>query len=542
MNFMKFAFFFTFIIMLFTANAQNLGSSAGEITIKAKETHQTMIGLGASIAWADDQLASHPQLNEICNLIVNDLGINILRLMNTFQYGFISNGTADSLIVSSMYKNKGQKPIILISSWSPPANLKSNNSTTNGGTLIKDSTGKFVYAGFAKYWTDAISGYSNLGVAPDYISIQNEPDFTASYQSCYFPAKENFYNAGYNTALDSVYSAIQKSGFHTKIIGPEVFGIANNEFQNYVNALNNNELDDYAYHLYTGESNNVNNNSDPDLFIVNLSAIANDYPGKPIWMSEYDRGDWFNTVWLINNCIVDGNVSAYLWWELVWGSGGNPLIEMQTDSYTISKFYWAIKHFSKFISAGSERVTALSDSNNVKTSAFINPAGNILTIEIINTGSQTQTINLNIQDFIPVSGIVIRTTDDSNYIVIDSSFNNNIPLDYPARSITTISFSGSLVTSVENRQLNPVQFSLSQNYPNPFNPETTIEFFIPERSNARIVLVNTLGQVVKEVANGNYAAGKHQIQLNASDLSSGVYFYRLDAGYYSTTKKLVLLK
>jgi len=540
---MKKQFFFCVIIFLSNYEiAQSLNTSAGDITVKTKETHQTMIGFGASLAWADDQLAVHPKKDEIYNLIINDLGLGILRLRNTYRFGAVGNGYNISKIVSALSTISGKKPIIFISSWSPPSELKSNNNTSNGGTLKKDSTGKYVYSDFAKYWTDAIQEYTALGVAPDYISIQNEPDFTATWESCILNATENTGNAGYNKALDSVYAAIQNAGLLTKIIGPEPLGIGYDDFTRYANMLNKNHLDGYAYHLYTGESDYVNDNHNPDLFYGNLNSIPTNYSGKPIWMTEYDRGDWFNTAWLINNCIVAGNVSAYLWWELVWGSGGKPLIEMQSTSYTISKYYWAIKHFSKFISAGWERVTAESDSDNIKTSAFINPAGNKLTVIVINTGSKTQTKNLNILDFKPDNGIVFRTTDNLNYTVIDSSFNNIQPLDYPARSITTISFSGSLVTSVQNHQLTPYRFSISQNYPNPFNPATTIKFTLTEKSDVRIILINVLGQVVKEIASGNYSAGQHQLKLDGSDLSSGVYFYRFETGNYSITKKLVLLK
>jgi len=97
------------------------------------------------------------------------------------------------------------------------------------------------------------------------------------------------------------------------------------------------------------------------------------------------------------------------------------------------------------------------------------------------------------------------------------------------------------ITNVSEKQI-PYSFDLKQNYPNPFNPETTIEFSIPERSNVRIKIVNTLGQVVKEIANAKYDAGKHQIKLNASDLSSGVYFYKLEAGNFVNVKKLILMK
>jgi hypothetical protein len=81
-----------------------------------------------------------------------------------------------------------------------------------------------------------------------------------------------------------------------------------------------------------------------------------------------------------------------------------------------------------------------------------------------------------------------------------------------------------------------------QNYPNPFNPTTTIGFTLPQRSDVRIVLVNVLGQVVKEITNSNYSAGSHQVTMDASQLASGIYFYKLQAGLFIDTKKLVLLK
>lgn len=88
----------------------------------------------------------------------------------------------------------------------------------------------------------------------------------------------------------------------------------------------------------------------------------------------------------------------------------------------------------------------------------------------------------------------------------------------------------------------PMSFSLSQNYPNPFNPVTKFSFSIPERNNVRVVLVNMLGETVREVVNRFYAAGTHEVIIDGSSLASGVYFYRLEAGSFTATKKLVLMK
>ena len=89
----------------------------------------------------------------------------------------------------------------------------------------------------------------------------------------------------------------------------------------------------------------------------------------------------------------------------------------------------------------------------------------------------------------------------------------------------------------------PKGFYLSENFPNPFNPSTIIKFSLPMRSNVHLYMMNTLGQVVREIAKGNYDAGLHQVTLNGSTLASGVYFYRMETNTgFVQTKKLVLLK
>ncbi|AFN73325.1 hypothetical protein MROS_0081 [Melioribacter roseus P3M-2] len=96
--------------------------------------------------------------------------------------------------------------------------------------------------------------------------------------------------------------------------------------------------------------------------------------------------------------------------------------------------------------------------------------------------------------------------------------------------------------SVEEEKSLPVSYSLEQNYPNPFNPTTTIKFSLPEKSIVKIAVYDLLGRLVANLVNGEYAAGYHTIQFNASDLASGVYFYRIEANDFVSVKKLMLLK
>jgi len=86
------------------------------------------------------------------------------------------------------------------------------------------------------------------------------------------------------------------------------------------------------------------------------------------------------------------------------------------------------------------------------------------------------------------------------------------------------------------------KFELSQNYPNPFNPSTTISYSIPKEQFVTLKIYNSIGQYISTLVNKNEPAGKYQINFDAGKYSSGIYFYKLNAGNFSKTKKMMLLK
>jgi len=95
----------------------------------------------------------------------------------------------------------------------------------------------------------------------------------------------------------------------------------------------------------------------------------------------------------------------------------------------------------------------------------------------------------------------------------------------------------------ENRSEIPLEFSLSQNYPNPFNPSTMIQFTVPSNGHAVLKIFNVLGQEVATLFNGEATTGvNHQVEFNASNLASGIYFSRLEFDGKSQMKKMLLLK
>ena len=99
------------------------------------------------------------------------------------------------------------------------------------------------------------------------------------------------------------------------------------------------------------------------------------------------------------------------------------------------------------------------------------------------------------------------------------------------------------ITGIKDKQTQiPKEFSLSHNYPNPFNPSTKISYTIPERTKVSLKVFDLLGSEVIELVNGEVETGSYDITFNAANLPSGVYFYRLQAGVFVQTRKMILLK
>ncbi|MCX7878753.1 MAG: T9SS type A sorting domain-containing protein, partial [Ignavibacteria bacterium] len=89
----------------------------------------------------------------------------------------------------------------------------------------------------------------------------------------------------------------------------------------------------------------------------------------------------------------------------------------------------------------------------------------------------------------------------------------------------------------------PENYMLYQNYPNPFNPTTNIKFGIPKAGNVKLVVFDILGREVATIVNNEFRdVGTYTVTFDASHLSSGVYFYRLESGDFSQTKKMLLVK
>jgi hypothetical protein len=119
----------------------------------------------------------------------------------------------------------------------------------------------------------------------------------------------------------------------------------------------------------------------------------------------------------------------------------------------------------------------------------------------------------------------------------------DIQVDYGRNSALTVPLTVEPegVTDVENEGV-ANGFALEQNYPNPFNPSTTIKFSLAEKANVKLAVFDMLGREVAVLVNGEQSVGSHSVEFNASQIASGVYFYKLQSGSLTLTRKLVLMK
>jgi len=145
-------------------------------------------------------------------------------------------------------------------------------------------------------------------------------------------------------------------------------------------------------------------------------------------------------------------------------------------------------------------------------------------------------------------------TEISNLEIFDSGKRGGVSMEPGSTSVTMtwlgsekwaaagFSVNASSATGVLDDIQTPNEFKLNQNYPNPFNPSTTIKFALPENSNVTLTVYNMLGEKVKDLFAGEMISGYHQINFDAANLPSGVYAYRLYAGNYNSSKKMLLMK
>jgi glucuronoarabinoxylan endo-1,4-beta-xylanase len=360
------------------------------------------------------------------------LGLTFLRIENAIRwYTGLPLDPRMPEFIQAATATAGKAPILVMTEGSPPANLK-GNGTLNGtfandplNTLVKVN-GQYDYADFAQYWMDSLKSYAAIGVVPDMISIQNEPDFYGSVQ---FNPSEAPYRgttfAGYAEAFDAVYRKLQTMATPPKMIGPELWSPNQGAPLAYAQALNAKEVYAFAHHLYDVDPNDT----DPDRDLTDLSAYAQamnaTLPGVPRFQDEYFENNGFDTAWAIHNDLVEGGDNAYFYWALTWpntptdqegliyvDSAANPRSTWQyPHGWAAQDNYYAFKHFSLFVRPGYTLYLVTVDNPDERVSSYASADGKTVVVVLLNTSaSATDTVALDLSKLNVTGSTVYRST------------------------------------------------------------------------------------------------------------------------------------
>ena len=363
-----------------------------KITIDSRVKYQHVTGFGGfspSPSW--QYWLGDAEMDKLFGKGENQLGLNILRV-------YIANSKNGwGAGVANVKRAKKYGAFVFASPWSPPASWKSNNSDSNGGELLESH-----YADWAKFLNDYYVYMKGQGAKIDAVSVQNEPDWNAEYQSCIWSGKQM-----------AKFLKEQGSKIQCKIVAPEAIHFPRGVHEPILNDPEAcAELDILGGHFYGWDGSSYP-----------LAAQK----GKEVWMTEFlinERQqnnniniDWKTDGFLFARSVNDAmlaNMSAWVHYSLkrYYGCLGDG--QFGTSNNVITKRGYILSHYAKYVS-GSTRVRhSLEDSTNKLTaSSYLSVTGDSIIVMLLNTGDQTYNTTIELP-FNTEGGRQIVTTETQN--------------------------------------------------------------------------------------------------------------------------------
>lgn len=441
--------------------------AAVSMEVRPATTYQSVEGIGGGIVYYLDWIAKHEKCEEIYDTIYTGLGLSALRMGNWAQEED-ADLTLDSLIYAAAKKRLGDDFYLSLTSWSPPASLKSNNDMKgtdgNGHSSLKWANGSFQYDQFGAWWKRSLEQYRAVGIYPDYVSLQNEVDCNPSYYGMELEPDESVNGvASYAKCLTAAAKAINKLENPPMIIGPEVLGIGWDRVQNYLSKADTKLLSAYSFHYYhSGRKEHEaieQRYAYPDDFKEAMSGLYDTYSkeNKPLFMTENSplrdpvEMDPIYTAWFMSLAFTVNHVSSYTHWNLIWGDKGDACINIDTllvdgeyqkikGGYRVNGDYHALRHFSKFVKRGWRLLYATTSDADVLITAFRNPDDDEYTVILVNKGRSAKSLECS---FFPehCRAMVIQSdVPNKKWSEVLGVYDSLDVVALPANSITTIAY------------------------------------------------------------------------------------------------------
>ena len=368
-----------------------------------------------------------------------------------------------------------------------------------------------------------VGGWSSQPVTgPDFTVIKYNSDGDSLWVRTYDSGEsDNQYDYAVSMAIDISDNVYLTGSFGLADWGTVKWN-SNGEFQ-WANRFNGpGGGSDYAKSIAVDNSANVyvtgyvwRNNA------VNFATIKFDSSGEEQWSVYHSNASAIDIA-------VDDSSNAY-----VTGATGD-IMTVKYNSLGIEQ--WAMNFNGPGNSTDIPCCIQLDDSGNVYIAGYatVNP-GNIdyATIKYSNTG---------IQQWVMYYGIGPQQApgDAATALIVDKSGNVYVT-GSSYGDYATIKYSQTVGINQISSEI-PIEFKLYQNFPNPFNPETKIKFEIKNSTFVSLKVYDALGREIKTFVNDKISQGKYEVNFNAGNLNSGIYYYKLNAEGYSDTKKMILIK
>lgn len=274
-----------------------------------------------------------------------------------------------------------------------------------------------------------------------------------------------------------------------------------------------------------------------------LIAIKYNKLGTGLWIKIYDAYNGGNIDYdEALDCVVDQNLNLYITGTTIGETSDHDFLTLKINSSGFIDWVNKYNGTGNLIDVSSRIVIDTLGNSYIsgKSSAYgFSGTEDFVTIKYDNSGAQSWIMRYN--------GMLTENRSDIPFDMVIDQMNNIYVTGYSqfgdstGINFTTLKYSQ--LTGISfNGINNPSNYSLEQNYPNPFNPSTVIRYHLPRSGNISLKIYDAIGNEVKTLADEKQNAGSYSIEFNGSNLSSGVYFYKLESQNFSETKRMLLIK
>ena len=460
----KIALIASLLCVLCLPHLQGIGFAA-TVTVNENTVYQAIDGFGG---YGGLTYRVPPYNDAWVRLIVDSLGITMLRLMMPTGYEGVNDnadpsvfdttkilwnrgadgGTLTDMLsyieaVSDYAKSKNQPLKLIVTSWSPEAWMKSNNSI-NGGTLNGNMYDE--YAEWVVQFLKLVK--SRCGTEIFGYCIQNEPELAMWYISCTMSASV------YRDVSKVLGARIRQEGLNTKLYGSDCVGTTCIT-SGWAATLGGDSTCAGYYHAFSvhGYENNGTTGNPGSAQAWQAAGAAATRYGKHLWMTETagyggaSATQWqqaWNAAQGFFNALGAGNANGWTWWQLASSQAkydnGEALMVWENPGTitTISPRFYVHEHFCKYVWPGSVRVSAVSnDTANTKALAFVDQQRGLLTIQLLSfNGTQGLSVSVG-GNSVPTQYRVYQTTSTLN-CRDQGVMAANGTIDLPAQSITSL--------------------------------------------------------------------------------------------------------